>query len=82
MLRFAGPTIATFGLVVVKELSDFSALVSIEANGSLECAADFGAGVIVLCGDASDGGNCESVFACGTFAGLASAAGDEVEVRQ
>jgi len=55
--------IVTFGLVIVKELFDFSVLVSIEANGSLDCAADFGAGVLVFCGDASDGGNCESVFA-------------------
>ena len=82
MLRFAGPTIVTFGLVVVKELRDFSVLVSIEANGSLECAADFGEGVIVLCEGASDGVSCESVFACNTFAGLISAAGDEVEVCQ
>ena len=77
MLRFAGPRLVTCGL----ELSDFSVLVSIGANGSLEGAADFGEGVIVLCGDACDGGSCESVFASGTFAGLTSAAGDEVEVR-
>lgn len=82
MLRFAGPTIVTLGLVVAKELSDFSVLVSIEANGSLECAAGFSAGLIALCGDTSDGGSCEFVFAFSTFAGLTSAAGDEVDVCQ
>jgi len=79
MLRFAGPGIVTFGLGAAKELSDSSVLVSIGANGSLERAADFGEGILVLCWDACDGGSCESLFSR-TSAGLTSAAGDEFEV--
>ena len=81
MLRFVGPRIVTFGLLDAKELSDFSVVVSIGANGSLERAAGFGDGVLVLNGDSAEGGTCEFVFASTRFAGLASAAGGEVEAR-
>jgi len=80
MPRFAGPGIIALGLVAGKATLDFSVLVSIGANGSLECAAGFGEGVLVVCGEGCDGGRCESVFGSGTLAGLTSGAGDEFEV--
>jgi hypothetical protein len=83
MLWFADPGIVAFDLATAIELSDFSVLFSIEANGSLERAAGFGEGVLVKCGDASDasdGGGCEFVFAARTLAGLTAEEGDEVEV--